>query len=367
MGSSQISYSPYSDMLFGPLLPLFFFFSFFFHDHPATQLSDSSFTLISSTLSRTNLTSVDVSFCRDITDNAIVTLAESCPNLKHLNLCGLSRVADRGIQALCSKCWRLESLNLEDVFLFDDSAFWFSPHLDGRPLADENMLKALKTLNLRDCVCVTDYGMKGLAERCRAIESLILRGCEKITDAGLHSMTQTIMERTQHKHPMCETLRHLDLSFCCNVTAVYLSDQLLPLCKGVHEIHLSGINSIDDHFVHLLCECCPSVQTLSLQKCIQITDVSLCWMADFLWLESLDLSGCYRISDSGVDVLTLACTGLQHLHLRRCSKITGVGVTSIGRNLRNLGLLSIDVRDCPRIPHEAVLDLQHNQQLVQVL
>jgi hypothetical protein len=141
----------------------------------AIHLTDKSFTLISSTFSKHNMTSVDISFCRDITDQAILNLAQNCPNLRFLNICGLSRVADKGIEALCTNCWHLESINFEDIFLFDDSAFWFSPTLDGRPSADENMLTSLRELNLRDCVCMTNHGLKGLAQRCRKIESAIFR------------------------------------------------------------------------------------------------------------------------------------------------------------------------------------------------
>lgn len=106
------------------------------------------------------------------------------------------------------------------------------------------------------------------------------------------------------------------------------------MCGGLQEVHLSGIVSIDDEFIGRLCHSCPLVQILSLQKCIQISDASLCHFADALYLESLDLNGCYRVTDDGLDVLTLACTGLQHLHLRRCSKVTGRGIAAIGRNLR---------------------------------
>ena len=305
--------------------------------------------------------------CRDITDSAIVTLAQNCPGLKHLNLCGSSRVSDKGVQAVCANCWHLESLNLEDVFLFDDAAFWFDSHTDGRSLADEKMLKVMKNLNLRDCVCVTDHGIKGLASRCRLLECLILRGCDRITDEGLRYMTLTVIERFHHKQSMCESLKTLDLSFCSNITAGTVASLLLPLCPGLQELHLSGIMGVDDDIVRQICQNCPSIQTLSLQKCVLITDASLCWMADYLWLEVLDISGCYRVTDDGLDVLTLACTGLQYVHLRRCAKITGRGVTCMGRNLFPLGLRTLDLRDCPRVTSEALLDLQHKQRLVRLL
>jgi hypothetical protein len=47
----------------------------------------------------------------------------------------------------------------------------------------------------------------------------ICRGCDKITDAGLLSMTETVMDRHQHKYPMCETFKHLDMSYCSGVTS----------------------------------------------------------------------------------------------------------------------------------------------------
>ena len=58
-------------------------------------------------------------------------------------------------------------LNLEDVFLLNDQGFLFDRDFDGRLATDENMLKHLTYLSLRDCVNITDDGIKGLSERCR--------------------------------------------------------------------------------------------------------------------------------------------------------------------------------------------------------
>ena len=318
-------------------------------------------------MSRKNFTSIDVSFCRDITDMSIVNLAETCPNLKVVSLCGLSRVADRGVKALLGKCLALETVNLEDVFLFDDDAFWFDIKYDGRPVANQNMLTSIKHMNLRDCVCVTDKAIEGLADRCRFIEYLSLRGCHKISDATLRNITLKSSGRFTHKTAMCETLKTLDLSFCTGITAAKLGSTLLPLCVRMEELHLSGVTSINDAFVQTLCQCCPSLQKLSVQKCIQITDVSLCSMAEHLWLEVIDLTGCYRITDDGLDVLTMACTGLQEIHLRRCSKIGPKGVICTGRNIRNYELRVLDIRDCPRVTAESVNDLVTNQPMVNIL
>ena len=158
-------------------------------------MSDIGFGEVSALFNKRNFTSCDISLCRDITDGTIVNLAQNCPNLKYLNLCGLSRVADKGVRAITTHCWFMETLNLEDIFLFDDNAFWYNHKIDGRLQANQEMLIQLKSLNLRDCVCITDFGMKGIAERCRFIEYLNLRGCHKLTDKSLEVMTLTQMER----------------------------------------------------------------------------------------------------------------------------------------------------------------------------
>ncbi len=111
----------------------------------------------------------------------------------------------------------------------------------------------------------------------------------------------------------------------------------------------------------------PTHPQVSFQKCIQLTDLSLCSIADSLWLEYIDLTGCYRVTDEGIDVLTMACTGLQEIHLRRCAKVGPKGIICVGRNVRNYELRVLDVRDCPRVTAEAVEDLVANQPMVTIL
>lgn len=51
-----------------------------------------------------SMTSVDLSFCGEVSDSGVTSLAEACPKLRFLSLCGLSRVTDRGVQAICHSC-----------------------------------------------------------------------------------------------------------------------------------------------------------------------------------------------------------------------------------------------------------------------
>ena len=50
-----------------------------------------------------------------------MTLTDQCPRVEHLNICGLNRVTEIGTRAICAHFWHLSYLNVEDVFLLNDT------------------------------------------------------------------------------------------------------------------------------------------------------------------------------------------------------------------------------------------------------
>jgi len=316
-----------------------------------TQITDSGMSLICSALSDKSMTSLDVSMCRDISDYGAISIGESCPALKFLNLNGVSRISDKGTRALCAKCWYLTTLSLEDVFLLDDDAFRFDLGYDGRIAADENMLKNIVTLNLRDCVNITDYGIQALSLRCRKIETMILRGCDKITNGALAHMTNPY----EDNFPMCDSFKILDVSYCCGIDAKGVLN-ILPQCGILEELRVSGMVSVDDNFVQEMCCMCGTIQRLTMQKCVFISDAALCSIADYLWLEFLDISGCRRVTDDGLEVVTVACNGIFSLLLNSVHKITSRTINAIARN--STVILELEVQQCPLLQEKALDDLQ---------
>jgi hypothetical protein len=325
------------------------------------QLTDEGLSALCLHLSPDFMTNIDLSFCRDVTDFGLITISEVCPKLKYLNICSVSRVTDLGVQRLLSNCWFLEDLNMEDIFLTDEKCFWFNSAFDGRSAANELMLKSLIHLNLKDCVNLSDRGIVGLSERCRKIESLTLSGCEKLTNQALLAMSQTC----GYQIPLCDSIKKLDLSYCARIDAHSGLLPLLPLCACLESLNLSGITSVDDAFIHQLCLVCKTVQHFVLQKCVQLTNLSLCSMSDFLWIESLDISSCVKINDDGIEVLASACSGLLSLCVRKLNKLTARGLNAISRNC--VCLESLDVRDCLNVTEQAVHDVQHQHRLTKIL
>lgn len=265
-----------------------------------TYISDEGLATLANVLSAKHLTNLDISFCRDISDFGILSLVEKCTNISSLNLCGLNRITDDGARSVCANLWALKSLSLKDIFLLSDSAFWFDRVRDGRPIADESMLTSLTTLNLRDCVNITDRATAGLAERCRRLETLVFRGCEKNTGESLIHLANPC----NFKVALCNSLLKLDLSYCPLLTLGPLLD-LLTACACLEDLSLDGIMEVNDDFVHQMCLACRTITKLSLQRCQQITDAALCSIADYMWMERVDITQCSRVTDAGIEAFSM--------------------------------------------------------------
>lgn len=320
-----------------------------------TSVGDEAFSLICSAMQDSGcgktMTSVDISQCRELTDLGVSCMAEVCPNLFKLNMSGLCRVSDIGVRSVCANCWFLQHLNVEDIFLLKDDAFWFSATYDGRRAANDNMLVSLQYLNMTDCSNLTDRGIEGLAERCRKMDILILQGCDKITDTSLRHIADPAI-CTSSATPMSDTIHTLSLAYSTAITSAGIL-AFLPHCACLESLDLSGLASIvTDSFVQKMSKACPTLQNLTLQKCLLLTDATLCSLADNLWLEQLDMTGCGKVTDGGVEVLVEACIGLRVLVLRKAKKLTNRSVFAIMRNCS--GIRKIDVQECPLILKECI-------------
>ena len=147
----------------------------------------------------------------------------------------------------------------------------------------------------------------------------------------------------------------LDVSYCTGISAKGVLD-ILPMCGILEELRISGMVSADDGFIQEMCVKCGTIQRLHLQKCVFISDAALCSMSDYLWLEYLDITGCRRVTDDGLEVLTVSCNGIIRLFLSGVHKITSRTVNSIARNCTVIQELEIE--KCPLVTEKSVDDIQ---------
>eukprot|EP00191_Tetraselmis_sp_GSL018_P020126 CAMPEP_0177586400 /NCGR_PEP_ID=MMETSP0419_2-20121207/5050_1 /TAXON_ID=582737 /ORGANISM="Tetraselmis sp., Strain GSL018" /LENGTH=744 /DNA_ID=CAMNT_0019076285 /DNA_START=650 /DNA_END=2883 /DNA_ORIENTATION=+ len=236
----------------------------------------------------------------------------------------VSSVNDHALGAL-SGMPKLSTLNLAQcVHITDDGLC-----LVARGLTD------LTSLNISGCVQVTDAGMGHLARlpRLRALE---IPWCLKITDTGLKSLA-----------PLRCTLSHLNLSGCQLVTEIGVSSLCcLTQLTNLTVLHLGYANpAVTDVTLGAL-RPLSKLESLSLSglqlNATRVTDHGIaCIAASFASLRHLNLMW-LNVSDAGCAMLA-TLQGLQSLSLRGCHRITAVGVARLSTltNLEALNLLNL--------------------------
>jgi hypothetical protein len=93
-----------------------------------------------------------------------------------------------------------------------------------------------------------------------------------------------------------------------------------------------------------------------MEKCVFISDAALCSIADYLWLEYLDITGCRRVTDDGIEVVTVVCNGIFSLLLSGVHRLTSRSINSISRNCTVIQ--ELEVQRCPLLQEKALDDLR---------
>lgn len=122
------------------------------------------------------LTSVNVSGCRNLSDEAIKAIAQRSLRSLDASCCG-KLLTDESIKVIASDCPTLESLNVADCkFLTDESIKAVAAGCGD-----------LKTIDVSRCKQLTDESIKALAGGCPKLTSLNVRNCGKLTDEAMRA------------------------------------------------------------------------------------------------------------------------------------------------------------------------------------
>uniref|UniRef100_A0A7S3DCF7 F-box/LRR-repeat protein 15-like leucin rich repeat domain-containing protein n=1 Tax=Palpitomonas bilix TaxID=652834 RepID=A0A7S3DCF7_9EUKA len=117
------------------------------------------------------LSNVDFSHCRQVSDVGISVLANACPRLSTLQLTACSELSDASLQELSQHCPDLTSLNMSY------------------------------------CSKVTDAGLRYLSQGCMALEEVIIFGCRFVSQEGISAL-----------QAMCLNLRSVDYRNCSGIS-----------------------------------------------------------------------------------------------------------------------------------------------------
>ena len=157
------------------------------------SLTDKGLIALSSHCS--NLQSLYIGGINNITNNGLVQLSRCSKNLEVLYIRECNNISDDGIIELTTNCNKLQSL-----------------YIAGSSLTDKGLIRVaknlprLQTLNISECVNVTDVGIIELGQNCKELESLFVGGCD-ISDQGVIELLK-----------LCSSLLTLNINGCNNIT-----------------------------------------------------------------------------------------------------------------------------------------------------
>lgn len=303
---------------------------------------------------RTNITSIVLRACDDLTSASAIAIAENCPNLTYIDLSYGTTFSERSLIQLASSCPHLTFINFEGLCNISDKViatvaanckkltFFNIDYYKG--MSHNGIDPIALKLIAESCVDVTDfvapdfhykvrYGhaqlqLKGVYTRLPKITNILLNSPEKMTflqASGCKYMNDACIALIAPRYG--SHLTTLLLAGCEDITIASLS-QLVLHCRQVEHLDLSGCNMTNTG-VSLIAFHFPHLHTLSLRKCQNINDEGLLDIPRHLTgLVRLNLSGT-SVSDNVLRELAVHCPLLKELELTDCKLVTKAGVQHI--------------------------------------
>eukprot|EP00897_Mesotaenium_endlicherianum_P009978 jgi/Mesen1/9008/ME000563S08325 len=237
---------------------------------------------------------LDLSGCLGVTETGVIAIADSCPDLRLLNLCGCEQAGtDKALQAIAKGCPRLQSLNLG----------WCERLTDAGVSALAAGCAGLRVLDLCGCLLITDGSIVQLAEKCRGLQALGLHCCRDVSDismAALVRSSQCSSSPAPARHLGClqegcdgRTAHHGDcrqprLGLIAPSWTHYraLAEASGSSSAGLVSLNLSGCTNLHAPVVQAVCDAfpalhtCPNRRSLNISGCLGLTSVHCRCIAD---------------------------------------------------------------------------------------
>lgn len=250
------------------------------------------------------LQSLDVTYCRKLTDKGLSAVAKGCRELRILHLAGCRFVTDSILKALSENCRNLEELGLQG------------------------------------CTSITDNGLINLASGCQRIKFLDINKCSNVSDVGVSSICKACSSSLK-------TLKLLDCYKIGDETILSLA----KFCDNLETLNIGGCRDVSNDAIKLLATACRNnLKNLRMDWCLNIADSSLsCILSQCRNLVALDIGCCEEVTDTAFHLISGEEPGLRlnFLKVSNCPKITVVGIGILVGKCSYLEYL--DVRSCPHI------------------
>lgn len=283
-----------------------------------------------------------IHFCnvRHVSDSAVSAVARAAPHLEHVSLYGCVQLTDVAVQSLSSNCRRINELSVRGCHRLTDAAFDVIP-------------SSLQGLNVAGCKHLTSKTVLSIAESCPSLQRLNLHGTV-LTDAGINALTSR-----------CLQLQSLHLSsanpFGGNPALTESSMSGLNCLADLSVLNLQGSANLNDDALNKLLSPfnLTHLQRLNLGGCYRITNSGLSLITDSPFkLTHLSIFQCFHINDDALLALLTKQDELQHLDVHSCVAVTDALLQFLSNPNNAPKLQSLDIGSCRLITVDQVAALR---------
>ncbi|XP_059843192.1 F-box and leucine-rich repeat protein 13 isoform X3 [Hypanus sabinus] len=300
-----------------------------------------------------NLQDLNLSECKNVTDEFMSTVIEMCTSLVYLNM-AYTTISDATLRTLSKFGLNLQYLSLAYSKLFTNKGLNY--------LATGKGCHKLVYLDISGCTEISVRGFKSLGIACNKIEHLVINdmatlttncitamvdyynnlttvtllGSPHISDTAIKALVQgskLTTFKTEGNKRITDTSFKIFSTSCPNLNHIYVAD-----CSRITDNSLKFISTLKNIIV------------LNISDCMSITDAgirSFLEGASGQKLRELNISNCILITDLSLLKIAQRCLSLTHLRMRYCLHVTDSGIEWLGSlpTLTNIDLTGTNVQE----------------------
>ncbi|XP_053887650.1 F-box/LRR-repeat protein 17 isoform X2 [Malaclemys terrapin pileata] len=261
--------------------------------------------------------------CKQLSDTSIIAVASQCPLLQKVHVGNQDRLTDEGLKQLGSKCKELKDIHFGQCYKISD---------EGMIIIAKGCLK-LQRIYMQENKLVTDHSVKAFAEHCPELQYVGFMGCSVTSKGVIHLTNLRNLSSLDLRH-----ITELD-----NETVM----EIVKRCKNLSSLNLCLNWIINDRCVEVIAKEGQNLKELYLVSC-KITDYALIAIGRYsMTIETVDVGWCKEITDQGATQIAQSSKSLRYLGLMRCDKVNEATVEQLVQQYPHITFSTV-LQDCKR-------------------